>query len=219
MLRREFSALIGLTGLASLPTLASAQGRYVEGQQYGRLKTPQPQPAGKIEVLEFFLYSCPHCFAFDPALQAWQRQLPPDVTFRRVHGGFNAVTKLLQKLFYTLDAMGLEAPLHERVFSAIHVQRMDFESEDAIFKIAASVGVDMTKFKQTWSSFGVASKCQTANKLSESYNVETVPHVAVGGRFVTSPAMAGGRGVNEVQAGQMTIPVINYLIGMARGKA
>jgi len=215
MLRREFSALLGLT---ALPTFALAQGAPVEGQQYGRLKTPQPQPAGKIEVLEFFLYSCPHCFAFDPALQAWQRQLPPDIVFRRVHGGFNSVTKLLQKLFYTLDAMGLEASLHERVFGAIHTQRMDFESEEAILKIVQSLGVDVVKFKQTWSSFGVASKCLTANKISEAYNVETVPHVAVGGRFVTSPAMAGGH-VNEVQAGQMTIPVINHLIGLVRSKA
>ena len=216
MQRREFSALLGLS---ALPSLALAQGAPVEGQQYARLNTPQPQPAGKIEVLEFFLYSCPHCYAFDPALKQWSAQLPADVVFRRVHGGFNAMTKLLQKLYFTLESMGLEATTHERVFAAIHVTRVDISSEDAIFTLAKGLGVDMAKFKQTWGSFGVMSKCNAANKLSENYRIENVPSVAVGGRFVTSPTMAAPRTTGEAQAGQMTIPIINHLIGLVRSKA
>ena len=220
MQRREFSsALLGLSALPLLPATALAQGTFVEGQQFGRLTTPQPSPPGKIEVLEFFLYSCPHCFAFDPSLRQWSAQLPPDVVFRRVHGGFNAVTKLLQKLFFTLEAMGLVGTMHERVFAAIHVNRVDFDSEDAIMNLVKGLGVDVAKFKQAWSSFGVMSKCQAANKLSENYNVANVPTVAVGGRYVTSPAMAAPRIRDEAQAGQMTIPIINHLITLSRGKA
>ncbi|MBV8501030.1 MAG: thiol:disulfide interchange protein DsbA/DsbL [Paucibacter sp.] len=215
MLRREFSALLGLS---ALPTLALAQGTPTEGRQFTRLNSPQPTPPGKIEVVEFFLYSCPHCYALDPFLQQWSRQVPADVSFKRVHGGFNAMTKLLQRLFYTLEAMGLEAALHERVFAAIHLQNADISSEDGIMKLAQGLGVDMSKFKQTWPSFGVVSKCQTANKVSESYQIQRVPTIAVGGRFVTSPAMAGTPGTSEQQAGAATIPVINHLIGLSRGK-
>jgi len=214
MLRRDFSALLGL---AALPALSLAQ--IAEGRQYLRLNPPQPQPAGKIEVLEFFLYSCPHCFAFDPSLREWQKQLPPDVVFRRVHGGFNAMTRLLQKLYFTLEAMGKLPELHERVFAAIHVEGADVSSDEAIEKLMARFGVDVAKFKQTSTSFGVQSKCLAANKTSENYHVDSVPTVVVGGRFVTSPAMAAPRGVNETQAGQMTIPVINQLIQMARSHA
>ena len=214
MLRREFSALLGQ---AALPTLSLAQ--IAEGRQYLRLNPPQPQPAGKIEVLEFFLYTCPHCYAFDPALREWQKQLPPDVVFRRVHGGFNAVTKLLQRLYFTLDAMGLLTALHERVFAAIHVEHVDVSSEDDVYKLMGRFGVDVAKFKQTYSSFGVQSKCLAANKTSENYHVDSVPTVVVGGRFVTSPAMAAPRTANEAQAGQMTIPIINQLIQLARSQA
>ena len=211
MLRREFSALLGL---AAVPTLSLAQ--IAEGRQYLRLSPPQPQPAGKIEVLEFFLYSCPHCFAFDPALKAWQATLPGDVVFRRVHGGFNAITKLLQRLYFTLEVMGKLPELHERVFAAIHVEHVDISSEDDIYKLMARFGQDVPKFKQTFNSFGVQSKCLAANKTSENYHVESVPTVVVGGRFVTSPAMAGPHAGGEAQAGQMTIPIINQLIQMAR---
>ena len=221
MQRREFSSafLLGLSALPLLPSTALAQGAIVEGQQFARLTPPQPNPPGKIEVLEFFLYSCPHCFAFDPSLRQWSAQLPPDVVFRRVHGGFNAVSKLLQKLFFTIEAMGLVGALHERVFAAIHVNRVDFDSEDAIMNLVKGLGVDVVKFKQTWTSFGVASKCQAANKLNENYQIATVPTIAVGGRYITSPAMAAPRIRDEAQAGQMTIPVINHLIGLVRGKA
>ncbi len=115
--------------------------------------------------------------------------------------------------------MGVEESFHSRVFAAIHLNRADFSSEDAIFNLAKGVGVDMSKFKAAWASFGVMSKCAAASKLSDNYRVESVPLVAVGGRFLTSPAMAGGRGTSETQAGQMTIPVINHLIGMVRAKA
>ena len=214
MLRREFSALLGL---AAVPTLSMAQ--ITEGRQYLRLSPPQPQPAGKIEVLEFFFYSCPHCFAFDPALRQWQSQLPADVVFRRLHVGPNAMTKQLQRLYFTLEAMGKVSELHERVFTAIHVERVDLSSEDDIFKLMGRFGLDVAKFKQTYSSFGVQSKCLAANKLMENYHVESVPTVVVGGRFVTSPAMAAPRSTDEAQSGQMTIPVINQLIQMARSKA
>jgi thiol:disulfide interchange protein DsbA len=217
MQRREFSALLGLT---ALPTLSLAQGQApVEGRQFLRLSPPQPQPAGKIEVLEFFLYTCPHCFAFDPSLLQWQRQLPPDVVFRRVHGGFNAITKLLQRLYFTLEALGKLPELHERVFAAIHVERVDLSSEDEIFKLMGRFGQDVAKFKLAFNSFGVQSKCLAADKLSENYHIESVPTVCVGGRFVTSPSMAGTRGMSDVQAGQATIPVVNQLIQMVRNKA
>ena len=32
-------------------------------------------PPGKVEVVEFFWYSCPHCHAFEPKLEAWLKQI------------------------------------------------------------------------------------------------------------------------------------------------
>src|SRR6218665_3853548 len=122
MKRRDFSAVLGLSAVSGL---ALAQGAPVEGRHYQRLSQPLPTPPGKVEVLEFFWYGCPHCFAFDPVLEAWVKQLPADVTFRRVHVGFRANIKLHQRLFYALEAMGKEAELHARVFNAFHRDRLN----------------------------------------------------------------------------------------------
>ena len=111
MKRREFSAAAGgLAGLAALglPGLATAQAKFQEGKDYRALdkRVPADAPAGKIEVIEFFWYSCPHCNAFEPMLNAWLKRLPPDVYFHRMPVAFRDDFVPQQRLYYTLEAMG-----------------------------------------------------------------------------------------------------------------
>ena len=224
MLRRDFSA--ALLGASALPLLApgsaSAQGGVpAEGRQYQRLGQPLPTAPGKIEVIEFFWYGCPHCFVFDPTLEAWVKQLPADVTFRRLHVAFNAMVKLHQRLFFALEAMGVEAQVHSGVFNAFHIQHLDLNDEASITALVGKLGVDTTKFKAAFNSFGVNTKCLQAAKLSEEYRIDGVPTLAIGGRFVTSPAMAsaGVPGLTEESLGKNAVNVADYLIKLSRNKA
>jgi thiol:disulfide interchange protein DsbA len=225
MLRRDFSAAFALLGASSLPVLvpgqASAQGGTpVEGRQFQRLGQPLPTTAGKVEVIEFFWYGCPHCFVFDPTLEAWVKQLPADVSFRRLHVGFNAMVKLHQRMFFALEAMGVEAQVHAGVFSAFHVQRLSLNDEASITAMLVKLGVDAAKFKAAFNSFGVQTKALQATKLSEDYRIDGVPTLAIGGRFVTSPSMAGNgiSGLTEEGLGRNAIIVADYLVKQSRGK-
>ncbi|MDY0748859.1 thiol:disulfide interchange protein DsbA/DsbL [Paucibacter sp. R3-3] len=220
--RRDFSAaLLGASAVSS-PLLASAQGAApVEGRNYQRMGQPLPTPPGKIEVIEFFWYGCPHCFVFDPTLEAWVKQLPADVSFRRLHVGFNAMVKLHQKLFFALEAMGVEAQVHAGIFNAFHVQRLNLTDEASITAMVTKLGVDPAKFKAAFNSFGVQTKAQAATKLSEDYRIDGVPTLAIGGRFTTSPSMAGAgvSGLTEESLGKNAIGVADYLLKLARTKA
>lgn len=221
--RRDFSATLGLGTLASLglagalPGLAHAQGGPIEGKQFERLAKPLPlaQP-GKIEVVEFFWYGCPHCFAFDPILNAWVKQLPADVSFRRLHVSWNAYNKLHQRLFFALEALGKEAELHDRVFHAFQVERLPLDSEKAITELAVKLGLDAAKFSAAFNNFGMNAKCEQANKLSEDYRIDGVPALGVGGMFLTSPSKAGIRGQSEQLQGKQAIAVADHLINLAR---
>lgn len=220
MKRREFNTLVGLTALsATLPNLALAQGGPVEGRHYQRLTQALPTPPGKIELVEFFWYGCPHCYAFDPVLEAWLKTLPADVSFRRVHVGFRANIKLHQKLFYALEAMGKEAEVHDRVFAAFHRDRLNLDDEASIVDLVGKLGIDQAKFKNAFNSFGVQTKAQQATKLSEDFRIDGVPALGVAGRFLTSPSMAGVRGTPEIVQGQQAVAVADFLIKLARGKA
>lgn len=192
MNRRDFSTtLIGLsaTGLA-LPALA--QGGPVEGKDYVRLSQPQPVPPGKIEVIEFFWYGCPHCNAFEPSLEAWVKKLPADVAFRRVPVAFREETFVAhQKLFYTLEAMGQLEAVHRKVFYAIHSERARLDKPADISAFVAKNGVDATKFMQLFDSFSIQTKATQARKLAEAYRIDGVPALGVHGRFYTSGTLAG----------------------------
>jgi thiol:disulfide interchange protein DsbA len=197
MKRRDFSKQLAGGGLAlALGGTAQAQGGPVEGTHYVKLSQPAPVslPSAdkKIEVVEFFGYECPHCNAFEPALQAWVNKLPADVAFRRVPVGFTARYQVAQKAFYALEEMGLLATMHSRVFAAIHIQGQRLFTEKAYVDFMAANGVDGAKFAAAFRGFTVNTKATRARQLSDAYKIDGVPAIGVQGRFYTSGSLAGG---------------------------
>ena len=139
--RRDFSSCLIGAGLGSALPGAFAQAAPTEGVHYVRLAQPAPAPAGKIEVIEFFWYECPHCNALEPALDAWARRLPDDVAFRRVPVWFREEPfGPQQRLFYTLEALGLVPTLHRKVFQAIHGERTRLRTAEDMAAFALKNG-------------------------------------------------------------------------------
>ena len=207
--RHMFAGLALAAGfVAALPGIAQAQ-QPREGTEYLRLQQPQATDSpGKIEVTEFFWYSCPHCNALEPSLEAWIKKLPPDVAVRRVPVRFNAGMEPQQRLYYTLEALGKVEQLHRLVFTAIHEQRQPLNTANRIFDWAEKQGLDRAQFTAAYNSFGVQSKVQRATKLAEAYKIDGVPTLAINGRYLTSPSLTGSN-LGALQ-------VADFLIGKER---
>lgn len=158
---------------------------------YVTIEPAQPSDTtGKVEVLEFFAYTCPHCFTMEPMVERWSQTLPDNVVLKRVPVAFNAGMADLQKLYYSLEALD-RLDLHEKVFHAIHRERKRIYDFDAMADWIETQGVDAKQFQAAFQSFGINNKVARANELAKNYNVEGTPSIAVGGRYVTSPSMAG----------------------------
>ncbi|MEW6704462.1 MAG: thiol:disulfide interchange protein DsbA/DsbL [Pseudomonadota bacterium] len=195
MKRRDFSAQL-LAAAAGLPLAGNvlAQGQPTEGQHYVKLNQPVPVPSnGKIDIVEFFWYGCPHCNALEPHLEAWIKQLPPDVNFRRAHVAFAALHETHSRIHYALDTMGLLEQMHRKVFAAIHVQRKRLDKEADIEAFMTEHGVDGKKFIEVFKSFAVQTKVRQAKQLSDAYKIDSVPTLGVHGRYWTNVGMAGGQ--------------------------
>ena len=216
MKRREFSLSAASAVAASALTLpvanlAMAQARqFKEGKDFKRLDKPvaPDAPAGKVDVIEFFWYSCPHCHAFEPTLDAWVKAAPKDLSIRRVPVAFNASFVPQQKLFYTLEGMGKLDALHAKVFRAIHVEKAKLAKDDEILAWVTQQGVDVAKFKEVYGSFSVANQVRRASQLQDSYGVEGVPSMGVAGKYYTDGTMAGSM--------QTVLQVVEYLAATAR---
>jgi thiol:disulfide interchange protein DsbA len=198
--------------VAALSMTAAAQSGVEEGREYIRLKNPQPVETGKkIEVIEFFSYGCPHCNDLEPYLDAWVAKLPSDVQFRRVPVMFQQRWEALAKIYYTLDAMGEEARLSPEVFKAIHVNNLPLYQEKAFFDWAASKGLDRNKVAEVYGSFAVNSKFNRAKSLAAAYNIQSVPTMAVDGKFITAS--------DRVPGGHPALPgAVDALVAKARAE-
>jgi protein dithiol oxidoreductase (disulfide-forming) len=192
MKRREFTLALGTVSL--LARTARAADKPVEGKDYTLVKPPMPSPAGgKIEVVEFFGYWCPHCNAFEPLLEAWAAKLPADVVLRRVPVGWQAMHVSYQRLYYALEAMGQVPAIQRKVFHAIHEQDLRIVGDDDIAPFAAAIGVDAAKLTAAMKSAAVAAKVKMANQLFKEAGAEGVPTLVIGGRYLTTPGKAGSQ--------------------------
>ena len=191
MKRREFSLSAAAVAAGAVTLPAWAQPR--EGKDYRKLAKPAPveAPAGKVEVVEFFGYFCPHCNTFEPTLNAWAKTAPKDIVLHRVPVNFNAKTVPMQKLYYTLEGMGKLEPLHAQAFRYIHVERKPLQEDEQVFAWAKGQGLDLPKFKEMYNSFGVANQIRKATQLQQAYDVEGVPSMGVAGRYYVDGTMAG----------------------------
>lgn len=215
MKRRDFSVQLAASGLglalAGTGT-AHAQGAPVEGRNYIKLNTPAPVnlPGAdkKVEVVEFFGYFCPHCFAFESTLEAWVKKLPADVAFRRNPVAFNVPQQALQKAYFALEEMGQIDTMHRKMFVAIHQQNRRLNTDKDIIEFVASQGVDAAKFRDTFNSFTVNTRASRARQSSLDYKIDGVPTLGVQGRFYTTGSLTGGN--------DRMLQVTDHLIGLAR---
>ena len=195
MKRRDFSVATAsavVLGHAVLPVAQAHMAKPEAGTDYLVLdkRTAVEAPAGKIEVIEFFWYSCPHCNAFEPALEAWVKRVPKDVSVRRVPVGFRDEFVPQQRLFYTLEAMDLVDKLHAKVFAAIHADKLPLNKGELIGDWVAKQSVDKAKFMEQYNSFAIATKVSRATQLQNAYQVQGVPALGVAGRFYTDGTLA-----------------------------
>jgi len=207
---RRFLKALSAGGIAAAAGPLAAQNRApAEGTEYRPVKPVQPtESPGKIEVLEFFWYGCPHCNALEPSLKDWVRRLPADVAFRKVHVGLGPSWVPHQQMYYALDAMGRTADLNEKVFHALHVERLPLDKPDKMADFVAKAGVDRKQFLDTYESFAVRTKMRKASQQADAYKVDGVPAMAVNGRWYTAPSMAGGN--------EQALRVLDFLIELER---
>jgi protein dithiol oxidoreductase (disulfide-forming) len=205
-MKRIVAALV--VGL--LATVSQAEQIEV-GVNYDVLPIPvETADPSKIEVVEVFSYGCPHCFEFDPSVEAWRAKQLPDVQFRRMPATFRKDWMLLAQAYYAAEVLGVVNKVHEPIFEAIHLKGLnpgDPAVLAAVFK--ESAGVDGEEFLKVLNSFGVRSKVQQADAQGRMYRLQGVPTLIVNGRYTVYNINVTGGNVDR-------LTVVDYLVAKER---
>ena len=203
--RTMLKQLAGVAGLGlALPRLSLA----ADQQGFIVLEPPIPTDVakGKVEMLEFFHYGCPHCRHFDPMMAEWLKHAPADLQFKRVPVIWgNPQLKALAQFYYTEVLTGTVDKLHPQVFAALQDDKVPLNTAEGVQDWVASKGVDAKSFMEVYHSFSVAAQVQRANQLGAEYKIQGVPTLAIDGKFVTSAAMTGSHEAALKMADQLIV--------------
>ena len=190
-LGRGFAAL-----LLIIPLLACAQSapeQFQEGTHYQLLNPPQPtENSATVEVTEVFWYACPHCFHLEPALEAWLKHKPANVTFIRLPAAFSPNWELLARAYYSAEDLGVVAKIHEPLFHAIHEEHAPMNTDKDVIAFFTAHGVKEGDIRDAMASFSVATKLRRSKQMGERYGLTGVPAIIVNGKYRTDVTMAGG---------------------------
>ena len=180
-----------LTLLMALSLTSFAWADFDEGMEYELLKTVQPAPTdGKVEVIEFFSYACPHCYRFEPYIEKWQETKPDNVEFIHVPAVFNKNWEALASLYYAAEVLGVQEKMHPIIFEAMHGEGKKIKSFDDLKALFEANGVSAEKLNQALNSFTVAAKTRRAKTMTQSYGIKSVPNIVVQGKYRTNGTLA-----------------------------
>ena len=187
---------------------APTSAQFKEGTNYTKLVPAQPTSVspGKVEVVEVFWYACGHCFALDPAIEAWRAKgKPANVEFVRVPAMWNDVTRMHARMFFTAEMLGKLDQLHTPIFQEINVKGNALNTVDKIAAFFRANGVSNDDFQKAFSSFAVENKLQRAELLNRRYRIDFVPQMVVNGTYKSDVGAAGGESqlltlINELAA-------------------
>ena len=218
MKRRQFSALAATATLGlGLHRAASAQGDTpITANDYTKVPTPIPvsTPPGTVDVVEFFSFACPHCYEFEPILEEWLKRKPATIRFRRSPVPFLQNFRNFQPIYFALDTLGLADSMQQKVFDAVHRDRLRLDNDQDIAAFMGKNGIDPAKFMGVFKSFGNGVKVTQANQLFEATGISGVPTIMVGGRFITSPTIVKAASIPESE--RKTLLAIEYLVAQVR---
>jgi thiol:disulfide interchange protein DsbA len=184
------AVLVGmfLFGPAARADLAEGRDYVLAPQQ----KAADGKPASnKTEVIEFFSYACPHCFAMHPQITKWSGSLPANVEFVRVPVAFGRREwGMLSRHYYTLQNLGELKRLDDLVFESIHKKGEQLFNEANLTAWAAKQGIDAEKYRTEFSSDRVTKAVMNAETLTRDLVIESVPKVVVARRYKVEAAEA-----------------------------
>lgn len=173
--------------LLSTVTMAQAPRTYVEGTDYIRTGKPMPVSTGeRIEVLEFFAYTCVHCAEMEPHLQRWKAEHKGTGQLVYMPALFGP-DEVASRAHFAAAALGKLDVTHKATFDARFIERQNFTTLEQFADFYASKGVDRAKFLATAKSFGVNAKIAQARKAAKEYAIDSTPTLIVDGKFILKP--------------------------------
>ncbi|HEY3516441.1 MAG TPA: thiol:disulfide interchange protein DsbA/DsbL [Gammaproteobacteria bacterium] len=172
-----------------------AASPFVAGRDYEVLpgaaaRLGAPARGGAVEVVEFFMFWCVPCYAFEPDLNRWEAETRSSVSLTRVPAMFNPEARLHARAYYTAEALGKLDAMRTEMYDEIHLRGHPLGSRGELADFFQRLGVDRATFDATFDSSEVDARVQRAVALNREYSISATPTMVIAGRYSTNPSLA-----------------------------
>jgi protein-disulfide isomerase len=140
-------------------------------------------PKGDVALVEFFDYRCPYCKEVEPSLETMVKQ---DPKLRLVYKEF----PILGPVSVTAAHAALAAERQGK-YDAFHDAMMNAHgniTDDTVYHIAGSVGLDVDKLKHDMGSPEIAQAIKSNLKLAKALDINGTPAFVIGDKVVPGAA-------------------------------
>ena len=200
-----------ITALSSLIILSAfvfftntTQAEFVAGKNFTVIDKPVETSTGtKVEVRELFWYFCPHCFSVHPLLDNWLQTMDPSAQLVLQPAVFPG-WEYGASFYYVLEELGEVNRLHGPLFDAIHVQKLNFKTQQDFVTWLTLNGIDEGRANKVYESFAVKVAVNKAKANTYKYRITGVPAFIVNGKYIVNATSAGSE--------EKIFEVLDYLI-------
>lgn len=189
----------------------AVESKFKEGQHYKRLSPVQPVTGSpeKIEVAEVFMFSCPHCYNFEPHIVAWLEEKAPYIEFVRIPAMFNPMAETHARAYYAAVQLGISDEIMTPFFRELHINRKPLNTEASLIEFFGQFDISEEDFLSAYNSFEVDRMSRDAKKLAIRYQINSVPTIIINGKYTTGADLTGGYEkllelINELAAQEAT---------------
>ena len=165
--------------------------QYRAGVHYEILDSPTPvRDPSKIEVTEVFWFGCNHCYALEPYIARWKKEIPTDVAFVKSPATWNEMLRTHARIYYTAKALGIEQQFVPAAFNTIQNEGRMLTGNTELEYYFRGFDVNKEKYKAVSNSFGVRNAVEQADKKMKQWKVTGVPSLIVNGKYKVAASRA-----------------------------
>jgi len=189
-----FSILFLISGCSNDEKISAdsiSGDQYRAGVHYEIVDNPTSvRDPSRIEVTEVFWFGCNHCYALEPYIARWKKDMPTDVAFIKSPATWNEMLKTHATIYYTAKALGIEQQFVPAAFNTIQNEGRMLTGNTELEYYFRGFDVNKDKYKAVSTSFGVRNAVDQADKKMKQWKVTGVPSLIVNGKYKVSASRA-----------------------------
>ena len=147
--------------------------------------------AKQVEMIEFFNYSCGHCYKFLETSKKLHQKFKDKLYHKKYPIFWGEQTALPAKAFYITDELGLEGKFTQELFDTNFKLHINIFQPRVIQRLSQHYKIEQ-EIREGMKSPAIEAKVNESLALAKTYNANETPTIILNKVLKVTPSISGG---------------------------